>query len=341
MKQMITNTQIGKATATKKMILKIAAIIFVYALIVVLIQANVINRKISSTLIPIGINIILAVSLNIIVGFLGELTLGHAGFMSIGAYTGALITINLDLPVFIEFPLALIIGGLVAGLIGFLFRLPVLRLNGDYLAIVTLAFGEIIRSICNALPITQGPSGLKGMPMYAGYERNTSLFIQNFTWVYVLVVITIVIISNFLNSRHGRAVCSVRDNHIASEAVGITTNRFRVIGFVVASFFAGVAGVVYAHNLNIIKPNHFDYNKSIDILVMVVLGGMGSIKGSVIAAIVLTLLPELLRDFDSYRRILYAVALIVMMLANATGLKEKWFKKINRTRERSIQKGEK
>lgn len=341
MKQITKNAQIGKLNGSKTIIIKVIAIILVYVLMIALIQSNVINRKISSTLIPIGINIILAVSLNIIVGFLGELTLGHAGFMSIGAYTGALITIRLDLPVFIEFPLALLVGGMVAGFIGFLFRLPVLRLNGDYLAIVTLAFGEIIRSICNALPITQGPSGLKGMPMYAGYERDASLFIQNFTWVYALVILTIIITSNFINSRHGRAVCSVRDNHIAAEAVGIVTNRFRVIGFVVASFFAGVAGVIYAHNLNIIKPSHFDYNKSIDILVMVVLGGMGSIKGSVIAAIILTVLPELLRDFDSYRRILYAVALIVMMLMNATGFKDSLSKRWNIFGAKSAKKGEK
>jgi branched-chain amino acid transport system permease protein len=247
----------------------------------------------------------LAVSLNLMVGFLGELSLGHAGFMSVGAYAGCMFTIHANLPVWIELPLGMLIGGCVAAVFGLLIGIPALRLKGDYLAIVTLAFGEIIRSILNNLSIVGGSGGLNGIPRYS-----------NYTIVYVAMIVTIIVISNLVKSRHGRAICSIRDNIIASEAMGIPIVYYKLLAFVVAAFFAGIAGVLYGHNLGILKPSTFDFNKSIEILVMVVMGGMGSIPGSIIAAFLITVLPEVLRGLQDYRMLIYAIVLIVMMLLN-------------------------
>ena len=266
---------------------------------------------------PIGVNIILAVSLNLTVGFLGELTLGHAGFMSVGAYAGCLFTIYCNLPVWIEFPLALIIGGLVAAIFGVIIGIPALRLNGDYLAIVTLAFGEIIRSVLNNVKFTGGAGGLKGID-------KTS----NFTIAYILVILTLIVITNVVHSRHGRAIMAIRDNIIAAQSVGINIVYYKLVAFVGAAFFAGVAGVLYGHNLGILKPSTFDFNKSIEILVIVVLGGMGNITGSVIAAIIITLLPEVLRDLADYRMLIYSIALIVMMLFSSNPTLVEFRKKI-------------
>ena len=299
------------ASVIKRLILIVA----VYAFVMVLLKGDLLSRQYRAILVPIAINVMLAVSLNLVTGFLGELTLGHAGFMSIGAYTGALITLNLDtVPAPVAFALALILGGLMAAAFGVIIGVPVLRLRGDYLAIVTLGFGEIIKSVLNALPFTNGPKGLSKIPTYANYEH--------FTLVFILMAVTVVVITNLVKSRDGRAICAIRDNDIATEAVGIHVARYKVVAFVISAFFAGVAGVIYAHNVSIIKPTTFDYNKSIEILVIVVLGGMGSIKGSVIAAIILTALPELLRGADDYRMLLYAVVLIVMMLFNHSKIKE-------------------
>lgn len=271
---------------------------------------------------PIGVNIILAVSLNLTVGFLGELTLGHAGFMSVGAYAGCLFTIYCNLPVWIEFPLALIIGGLVAAIFGVIIGIPALRLNGDYLAIVTLAFGEIIRSVLNNVKFTGGAGGLKGID-------KTS----NFTIAYILVILTLIVITNVVRSRHGRAIMAIRDNIIAAQSVGINIVYYKLVAFVGAAFFAGVAGVLYGHNLGILKPSTFDFNKSIEILVIVVLGGMGNITGSVIAAIIITLLPEVLRDLADYRMLIYSIALIVMMLFSSNPTLVEFRKKIFKTKK--------
>lgn len=288
-----------------------------YLLVTALLASGQLNRQATSLLVPVAVNIMLAVSLNLITGFLGELSLGHAGFMSVGAYTGAILTVNLpDLPPLLAILLAILAGGLVAGIFGFLIGVPVLRLRGDYLAIVTLAFGEIIKSIINVLPFTNGARGLSGIPRYTTYE--------NHTLVYALMIIAVVLITNMVHSRQGRAVCSIRDNDIAAESIGIQISRYKVLSFVVAAAVAGMAGVIYAHNVGILKPASFDYNKSIEILVIVVLGGMGSIRGSIIGAVVLTLLPELLRGADNLRMMLYALALIVMMLVNGSGIREKF-----------------
>lgn len=319
-----SNQTINKKTLSKLGVvaIKIAVIIAIYFFIAALVNFDILNRQYKTLIVPIGVNIILAVSLNLVTGFLGELSLGHAGFMSIGAFTGAIFTLNMNLPGNIEFLLAIILGGIMAAIFGFLIGVPVLRLRGDYLAIVTLAFGEIVRSIITFLPlpagtdrngaliIKKGTMGLSGIKTYA-----------NYTWVYIAAVITIVICVNLIKSRHGRIITSIRDNYIAAESIGIRVSRYKIMAFVIAAFFAGVAGVIGAHNISIIKPDAYDYNQSINILVFVVLGGMGNIAGSIIAAIILTLLPEMLRPIKDYRMLMYAVLLIVMMLFNNSNLK--------------------
>lgn len=296
-------------------IINVAIAVLIYIVVMVALNGDMLSRQSSSLLVPICVNIMLAVSLNLIIGFLGELTLGHAGFMSIGAYVGSIFTIYVDMPMYVEFILAIIIGGAVAAIFGFIIGVPVLRLRGDYLAIVTLAFGEIIKSIINVIKVTNGAMGLNDIPLYSTYK--------NFTFVYVLMIIIIILIIRLVNSRHGRAIRSIRDNSIAAESVGIPVSKFKIMAFVISAFFAGVSGVIYAHNFGIIKPTTFDYNKSIEILVIVVLGGMGNIGGSIIAAVILTLLPEMLRGADNLRMLIYAIVLIAMMLFNGSGAKEK------------------
>ncbi len=304
----------------KKNIIYAVIAVVIFIALVALNNLGLLSRQYQGLLVPIGVNIMLAVSLNLIVGFLGELSLGHAGFMSVGAYAGCLFTVHANLPAAVEMPIAFIIGGLAAAVFGLIIGIPALRLKGDYLAIVTLGFGEIIRSVFNSLDILGGSGGLKGI------DKSS-----NYIIAYVLVVITILVISNLINSRHGRAVKAIRDNVIAAESVGVNVVYYKILAFVLSAFFAGVAGVLYGHNLAILKPATFDFNKSIEILVMVVLGGMGNIPGSIIAAVILTMLPEVLRFLADYRMLLYAIALIAMMLfsSNPTlvAFRQKIFKK--------------
>lgn len=300
---------------TKSNLLKILLVLAIYLVVYVIVSQNLLLRQYRSVLVLIGVNVILAVSLNLITGFLGELSLGHAGFMMIGAYASAifskyLLGVSPNVSAFIAVLLALLIGGLTAALAGVIVGIPVLRLRGDYLAIVTLAFGEIVRSLSENLKITNGATGLSGIETFTNYKH--------FTYAFVVMVIAVVVISNMIRSRQGRAILSVRENHIAAESMGINISRFKLLAFVVGSFFAGIAGVIHAHNQGSIFPNEAGYNKSIDILVIVVLGGMGNIKGSIIAAIILTILPELLRDAADYRQLLYAIVLIVMMIVNSS-----------------------
>jgi branched-chain amino acid transport system permease protein len=273
----------------------------------------VLNRQYTAVVIPVGINIILAVSLNITTGFLGELSLGHAGFMAIGAYAGAFITtMNPEMNGVLSMGIAMVCGGVIAAIFGVLIGMPVLRLRGDYLAIVTLAFGEIIRSVINSMDVLGGPAGIRKIPTYS-----------NYTLVYVIVVVTILVAMHFKKSRHGRAIYAIKENYVAAEAMGIPVTKFKIMAFTMAAFFAGIAGVLHAHNARIIQPSYFDYNKSIDILVFVVLGGMGSIKGTVIATIILTVLPEMLRKVGEFRNLSYALALIIIMIANSSNLRDK------------------
>ena len=319
------NKKLNKST-----LLNMILAIGIYAAVTVMIQGGFLGRQAMSIIIPCCINVILAVSLCLLVGFLGELTLGHAGFMSIGAYSGALVTNALDLPAPVELLIGLAVGGIMAAIFSLIIGLPVLRLKGDYLAIVTLGFGEIIKSVINTLEFTGGAKGLTGITTHSNYK--------NFTFVYIFVILTIVVVSNLVNSRHGRAICSVRDNYIAAEAVGIKVSKYKTMAFVISGFFAGMAGVFYAHNVGILKPGNFDYNKSIEILVMVVLGGMGNIKGSIVAAILLTTLPEVLRGASDYRMLVYAIVLIAMMLFNNSKFRANMLEKLNAEKAKHLKK---
>ena len=295
---------------TRACILNLIAIVAIYLVVSTLISAGAISRGDRSTLMDIGIAIIMAVSLNLTTGFLGQLALGHAGFMAIGADTAALITKNLtSVDLAISFPLGLIAGGLMAAVFGIIIGVPALRLKGDYLAIITLGFGEIIRVIFNNLPFTGGAMGLIGIKR-----------VTDFNYVYIIVVLVVCCLFTLGRSRHGRAILSIRENEVAAESTGIPTTYYKVFAFTLAAFFAGIAGGLYAHKMGTLSPATFDFNKSIDYLVMVVLGGMGSITGSILAATVLTLLPELLRFLADWRMLIYSLILVLMMLFRPKGL---------------------
>ena len=250
---------------------------------------------------------VLAVSLNLVVGVLGELSLGHAGFMAAGGYIGAIVSKALtpSLPVAAYFPVSMIAGGLAAAAFGILIGVPVLRLKGDYIAIVTLAFSMIVFTVAQNLDFTGGASGLKEIPAETNYIN-----------AFVVLIIVLVVIQNFTRSKHGRAIMSIRDNEIAARACGVNITYYKLFAFTLAAFLAGVGGCLYAHTATVLRPESVDYNTSIELLVMVVLGGMGSMTGSVIAAAVLTLLPEYLRFLQDYRMIIYAVVLILIMVIN-------------------------
>ena len=270
-----------------------------------LMDTEILNRYYARIVILICINVILAVSLNLIIGITGQLTLGHAGFMSIGAYAAAMATIQLNVP----FPIALLLGGLAAGLIGYLIGLPTLSLKGDYLAITTLGFGEIIRVVITNIDQLGGGRGLSGIP-----PKTT------FAWVFTIMVVTILIIYNIARSSQGRAMMSVREDEIAAEAMGINTTKYKIMAFVIGSFLAGIAGGLFSHYLMYIKPEQFGFLKSVDLVTYVVMGGMGSLTGSVFSTGILTVLPEFLRFMNDYRMIIYPLALIVIMRFRPQGL---------------------
>lgn len=278
-----------------------------------------INPYYLDVLIKIGINITLAVSLNLINGYTGQFSLGHAGFMAVGAYTSAAVSLFAGphiLPpqantfvIGAFFCAALVIGGLVAALTGWLVGMPSLRLKGDYLAIVTLGFGEIIRVIFRNIDVLGGALGLNGIPPYT-----------NFFWVYGVAVVCIFVVVSMVHSTYGRGFIAVRDDEVAAEAMGLNTTRYKIVAFVVGAFFAGLAGGLYGHYTLSIDPKGFDFNRSIEIVVMVILGGMGNTIGVVAAAVLLTLLPEWLRGLDQYRMVFYSLLLIVLMLTRPEGL---------------------
>ena len=321
---------------TKSNLITYSMVIAAFVIMQVLISTGSVSSLLEGLMVPLCIYVILAVSLNLVVGILGELSLGHAGFMCVGAFSSAFFSKCMRDVITVEplrFLLALLIGIAVAALFGILIGIPVLRLKGDYLAIVTLAFGEIIKNLVNVLfigrdsngfhfstkdvmglnmepdgtVIISGPQGITGTP-------KDSTFLIGF----ILVLITLFIVINLVNSRDGRAIMSIRDNRIAAESVGINVTKYKLMAFTISAALAGGAGVLYAHNLSTLtaNTNNFGYNQSIMILVFVVLGGIGNIRGSIIAAVVLTLLPELLRGLADYRMLIYAIVLIVMMLFN-------------------------
>ena len=292
-----------------------------YFLFFALIANGTINRYSSGIMTTMFINIILTVSLNLVSGFLGQLVLGHAGFMSVGAYTAALFTLYSGLPITISFPISIVLAGVMAAVFGVIIGVPALRLRGDYLAIITLGFGEIIRVIILACDFTGGAKGLRGIPTILPKGSDaTSLALAKYSYVFWLAVITVVVIWAFVRSRHGRAVIAIREDEIAAEASGIHTTYYKLFAFVMAAFFAGVAGSVYAHHIGVLDPGKFNFDYSVEILLMAVLGGLGSITGSIIAAVALTILPEFLRGFEDYRMLIYAVILIIVMLFKPSGL---------------------
>lgn len=292
-----------------------------YFLFFALIANGTINRYSSGIMTTMFINIILTVSLNLVSGFLGQLVLGHAGFMSVGAYTAALFTLYSGLPITISFPISIVLAGVMAAVFGVIIGVPALRLRGDYLAIITLGFGEIIRVIILACDFTGGAKGLRGIPTILPKGSDaTSLALAKYSYVFWLAVITVVVIWAFVRSRHGRAVIAIREDEIAAEASGIHTTYYKLFAFVMAAFFAGVAGSVYAHHIGVLDPGKFNFDYSVEILLMAVLGGLGSTTGSIIAAVALTILPEFLRGFEDYRMLIYAVILIIVMLFKPSGL---------------------
>ncbi len=292
----------------KKNILTLVLIIAFYAVVQVLITNGIINNFYEITLATICINIILAVSLNLVTGFTGQFSLGHAGFMSIGAYVGALI--NMEMNSTGGFLIGIFAGAVAAAVVGILIGIPTLRLKGDYLAIATLGMAEIIRVIfLNMDDITNGAAGLNGIPRYT-----------NWLWLFIFTALTIILINNFVRSSQGRACISIREDEIAAESMGVNTTRYKVMAFAVGAFFAGIAGAMYSSYFYFIKPGIFGFMKSVDILVIVVFGGMGSITGSVIAAVVLAVLTTFLQSYSELRMIIYALLLVAIMLFRPQGI---------------------
>lgn len=290
---------------TKGNIISFSAIILSYVLVQLLINIGIIDSYIQLNIILIGINIILAVGLNLITGFTGQFSLGHAAFMSIGAYTSAILTAKLGQP----FIVAIAVSGVIAAFAGVLIGIPTLRLKGDYLAIATLGFGEIIRIIALNIDYIGGAIGFNDIPQYT-----------NWTWVFVMTVVTVVIIRHFISSYHGRACIAIKEDEIAAEAMGINTTYYKVLAFAIGAFFAGTAGALYANYFYFIKPDSFGFMKSIDILVIVVFGGMGSIAGSIVGAIALSIISLFLQNIPELRMVIYALILFGIMVYKPTGL---------------------
>ena len=295
------------------------------------IAAKAISRSLKGQLVPICAWIIMAVSLNLVIGFSGELSLGHAGFMSIGAYTGAIVSgwlmAAFDMQdTTLRLVLAIVAGGVIAGIFGVLIGIPVLRLRGDYLAIVTLAFGEIIRSLVNVLYIGTADGNLHFAFLNKEMPANVTMLvdgakgavkikpISTFEVGFVLILITLLVVLNLVNSRAGRAIQATRDNRIAAESMGVSVTKYKMMAFVTAAVLAGMAGALYGLNSSTVVPTQFTFNQSINVLVFVVLGGLGNVLGSIISATFLTVLPEVLREFADYRMLVYAVVLILVMI---------------------------
>ena len=327
--------QMNLTKATKSTLITVGMVVVAYIILQVLMGAGALSSLMKGLLVPLCIYAIMAVSLNLTVGILGELSLGHAGFMCVGAFTSAFFSLCFKetMAAGPRFLLAIILGGAVAALSGLLIGIPVLRLRGDYLAIVTLAFGEIIKNIINVLYVGRDEAGFH-FSMKDAFSMNMASDGQvlingaqgitgtpndsNFTIGAILLVLTLIIVLNLIHSRPGRAIMAIRDNRIAAESVGINITQFKLLAFSISAGLAGIGGVLYAHNLSILQaqPKNFGYNMSIMILVYVVLGGIGNIRGSVIASVILVLLPELMRQLNDYRMLIYSVVLIAMMIFN-------------------------
>ena len=314
-----------------------ALVIAAFIAVILLMNAGKLNRSTKGMLVPICVYIVMAVSLNLTVGISGELCLGHAGFMSVGAFTGAVAAACFASGVpnpTLRLILAMIVGGLLAAVAGVIIGVPVLRLRGDYLAIVTLAFGEIIRNVINCLYVALDGSALRmsfntpvvqdaartaeGIPFQVlinGPQGATiSTKLATFTVGFALIIFCLIVVLNLINSRSGRAIMAIRDNRIAAESVGIGVTKYKMMAFVISAALAGMAGALYSLNYSTVTASTFKFDTSILVLVFVVLGGIGNIRGSIIAATLLKVLPEVLRKFDDYRMLIYAIVLILVML---------------------------
>ena len=322
-----------QSKTTHKNLVTLLSVCVVYIVLLVLNGGGLLSRSFSGQLVPISAYIIMALSLNLTVGILGELSLGHAGFMSIGAFTGVVAAAVLGPYISNSILLMLVcvvIGGLMAGIFGFLIGIPVLRLRGDYLAIVTLAFGEIIRTIFNCLYVElvdgvphfsmfgNGVDTTSGRFVIAGAQgASISRQLSSLGFGFALVLFTLVIIMNLVHSKEGRAIKAIRDNAIAAESVGLNLTVYKMKAFVISAFLAGIAGVLFALNYTKIEAKQFDFNKSISVLVMVVLGGMGNLRGCIISAVALKLLELVLLDFGDLWMLIYALVLILVMVLNS------------------------
>lgn len=333
-------------------------VIIFYAVMELLLRTGNLSSLMKGILVPLCTYAILAVALNLCVGILGELSLGHAGFMCVGAFSSAFFTNAMEDAIpnaGFRFFLAFLIGIAVAAVFGFLIGIPVLRLNGDYLAIVTLAFGEIIKNIINALYVGVDENGIHASLQNAGKLDMSSdgvLIINGaqgisgtpkqstFTIGILLLLLTLFIVQNLIRSRTGRAVMAIRDNRIAAEATGINITKYKLLAFTISAALCGMAGVLYAHNIASLAAttNRFGYNMSITILVFVVLGGIGNMRGSMIAAVVLTMLPEMLRFLSNYRMLIYSIVLIAMMILTSgpkvVAKREQWLDKIRQNKKK-------
>ena len=331
--------------STKSNLITFGIVIGFYLVIQLISAMGLLSSSLSGQLVPICAYVILAVSLNLTVGILGELSLGHAGFMSVGAFSGTIVWTTLygQVPNWLGLLLAFVVGGVVAGIFGFIVGVPVLRLSGDYLAIVTLAFGEIVKNVMNACYLGYDSEGLHFSFKDAasmGMEADGTTIINGaigitgikkastFTLGIVLVLLTLIVILNLINSRAGRAIKSIRDNEIAARSVGINITKYKLMAFITSAVFAGIAGVLYSLNYSSLVAKKFDYNTSILILVFVVLGGIGNIRGSVIAAALLTVLPEMLRSLNDYRMLIYAIVLILVMIFSQSPQVVAWRKRM-------------
>ena len=303
----------------RNLIIAIIVVVVLYGLDLVF-QARIISPYYTRILMLSGISITMAVSLNLINGFTGQFSIGHAGFMAVGAYTSAFFSINYGIPLAnslgngtlgwaVALTLATVVGAVMAGVAGLVVGIPSLRLKGDYLAIVTLGFGQIIVVFLNNIEAVGGARGYSGIPI-----------VQRFFWIFLVAVLTIAMVYNIVHSAFGRALISIREDELAAEAMGVNTTRYKVMAFVISSAMAGAGGVLLAHFDGYLNPKSFEFIKSFEFLIMIILGGLGSIVGSVIGAILLTVLPEGLRQFAEYRMVVYSLLLIILMITRPQGL---------------------
>ncbi len=338
--------------STVNNLISFGIVIIAYIICQSMIASGAMKRSLKGQMVPICVYIVMAVSLNLVVGISGELSLGHAGFMSVGAFSGIIASAWLNAALHVDnevlrLVLAMIVGGMFAGIAGVLIGIPVLRLRGDYLAIVTLAFGEIIRNVLNCLyfsleegrlHVSFNNPNIPGTLLVSGPQGATGVDkIATFPMGFALIIFSLIVVMNLINSRSGRAIMATRDNRIAAEAMGINVTKYKMMAFVTAAVLAGMAGALYGMNFSTVAASKFKFDTSILVLVFVVLGGIGNIWGSIIAATLLTVLPELLRAFADYRMLVYAIVLILVMLVTNNPMLRSLFGQLARRKGRDDQ----